>query len=306
MTDEPPEPPARMPVRSMTGFAQLTHQVNDHFSFSLSLKSVNHRFLDLHFRMPAEANGLELKMRRILKDHMARGHVEVTLSLQHGTSGGFELNQALVEGYVRAFQQAADRLGLAAQPDLNVVLRMPGALSGDSAAIDEATESAVLSRIEELIQRLNRMREQEGEGIERELRDRMAALAHAVTEIGKLRALVSRAYLEKVQSRMNELISGHVDPDRVLQEAAMLAERSDIQEEVVRLENHIKHFHSLLDSGGEAGKKLDFLLQELNREANTLLSKTAGVAGEGLRITELGLLIKSEIEKAREQVQNVE
>ena len=86
----------------------------------------------------------------------------------------------------------------------------------------------------------------------------------------------------------------------------MLAERSDIQEEVVRLENHIKHFCSLLDSGGEAGKKLDFLLQELNREANTLLSKTAGVAGEGLRITELGLLMKSEIEKAREQVQNVE
>jgi uncharacterized protein (TIGR00255 family) len=105
---------------------------------------------------------------------------------------------------------------------------------------------------------------------------------------------------------MNELIAGHSEPDRVLQEAAMLAERSDIQEEVVRLENHIKHFYSLLDSGGEAGKKLDFLLQELNREANTLLSKTAGVAGEGLRITELGLLIKSEIEKAREQVQNVE
>ena len=134
----------------------------------------------------------------------------------------------------------------------------------------------------------------------------MEGLAHAVTEIGKLRTMVSRAYLEKVQTRMNELIAGHADPDRVLQEAAMLAERSDIQEEVVRLENHIKHFHSLLDAGGESGKKLDFLLQELNREANTLLSKTSGVAGEGLRITELGLLIKSEIEKAREQVQNVE
>ena len=150
------------------------------------------------------------------------------------------------------------------------------------------------------------MREEEGRGVERELRERLEGLSHAVTEIGKLRVLVSRAYLEKVQSRMNELIAGHIDPDRVLQEAAMLAERSDIQEEVVRLENHIKHFCSLLDSGGEAGKKLDFLLQELNREANTLLSKTAGVAGEGLRITELGLLMKSEIEKAREQVQNVE
>jgi len=290
----------------MTGYAQLTHQVNDRTSFSLSLKSVNHRFLDLHFRIPVEATALELKMRRLLKEKIARGHIEVALSLQHGDSSGFQLNHALVEGYVRAFQEAAERLGIVSQPDLNVILRVPGALSGDSTALDEATEQIILSQLELLTERLNHMREEEGRGVDRELRERMEGLSHAVSEIGKLRVLVSRAYLEKVQSRMNELISGHVDPDRVLQEAAMLAERSDIQEEVVRLENHINHFYSLLDSGGEAGKKLDFLLQELNREANTLLSKTAGVAGEGLRITELGLLMKSEIEKAREQVQNVE
>ena len=295
-----------MPVRSMTGYAQLTHQVNDRTSFSLSLKSVNHRFLDLHFRIPVETTPLELKMRRILKEKIARGHIEVALSLQQGDAGGFQLNHALVEGYVRAFQEAAERLGIVAQPDLNVILRTPGALSGDSTTLDEATEQIILEQLQKLIERLNHMREEEGRGVDRELRERMEGLSHAVSEIGKLRALVSRAYLEKVQSRMNELIAGHIDPDRVLQEAAMLAERSDIQEEVVRLENHIKHFYSLLDSGGEAGKKLDFLLQELNREANTLLSKTAGVAGEGLRITELGLLMKSEIEKAREQVQNVE
>lgn len=295
-----------MPVRSMTGYAQLTHQVNDRTSFSLSLKSVNHRFLDLHFRIPVEATALELKMRRIFKEKIARGHIEVALSLQHGDSGGFQLNHALVEGYVRAFQEAAERLGIVSQPDLNVILRVPGALSGDSTVLDEPTEQIILSQLELLIDRLNHMREEEGRGVDRELRERMEGLSHAVNEIGKLRVLVSRAYLEKVQSRMNELIAGHIDSDRVLQEAAMLAERSDIQEEVVRLENHIKHFYSLLDSGGEAGKKLDFLLQELNREANTLLSKTAGVAGEGLRITELGLLMKSEIEKAREQVQNVE
>ena len=306
MSGDSREPTSPMPVRSMTGYAQLTHQVNDHLSFSLNLKSVNHRFLDLHFRMPAEANSLELKMRRMIKDKLARGHIEVGLLVQHGASSGFQLNHSLVEGYVRAFQEAAERLGLVSQPDLNVVLRLPGALSGDTAEIDEELENTILARTEQLIERLNHMREEEGRGIEAELRERMQSLAHAVTEIGKLRALVSRAYLEKVQSRMNELIGGHADPDRILQEAAMLAERSDIQEEVVRLENHIKHFHSLLDSGGEAGKKLDFLLQELNREANTLLSKTAGVSGEGLRITELGLLIKSEIEKAREQVQNVE
>ena len=115
-----------------------------------------------------------------------------------------------------------------------------------------------------------------------------------------------KAYQDKLQGRMQELLGSHFDQDRILQEAAILAERSDIQEELVRMKNHIQHFLSLLDGGGEVGKKLDFLLQEMNREANTLLSKTTGVAGEALRITELGLAMKSEIEKAREQVQNLE
>ncbi|HET9742490.1 MAG TPA: YicC/YloC family endoribonuclease [Terriglobales bacterium] len=293
-------------IRSMTGFAQLTSPVSERASFSLSLKAVNHRFLDLHFRLPAEANGLELKMRRVLKERIARGHVEISLSFQTGEGSGMQLNRPLVESYVAAFREAAEHLGVSAQPDLNAILRLPGAFSGDAAALDEKTESLVLAALDKIVDRLNHMRDEEGRGLERELRERLKVLSHAIAEIAKLRALVSRAYLEKVQSRMNELIGGHADQDRILQEAAMLAERSDIQEEVVRLENHIAHFHSLLDSGGEAGKKLDFLLQELNREANTLLSKTSGVAGEGLRITELGLLMKSEIEKAREQVQNIE
>ncbi len=295
-----------MPIRSMTGYAQLSSQVNESLQFSLSLKAVNHRFLDLHFRMPSDANGLEIKIRKILKEKIARGHVEVSLSFQHGDSGGFRLNQALLEGYVSAFRAAAAQLAINAQPDLNAILRMPGAFSAESTSFDESTEATVLARVEELVDRLNSMRAEEGRGLERELRERMQNLSRAVAEIGKLRAAVSRAYLEKVQSRMSELIGAHADAERILQEAAMLAERSDIQEEVVRLENHIEHFNSLLNAGGEAGKKLDFLLQEFNREANTLLSKTSGVAGEGLRITELGLLIKSEIEKSREQVQNIE
>src|SRR3954463_8588197 len=151
-----------MAIRSMTGYAQLAHQVSERLACSLSLKAVNHRFLDLHFRMPMEANGIELKMRRVLKDRIARGHIEVGLSLQHGESGGVQLNRALVEGYVRAFQEAAEHLGIVAQPDLNAILRMQGALSGDSAAVDAPTEEAVLKRTEELIDRLNHMREEEG------------------------------------------------------------------------------------------------------------------------------------------------
>ncbi|PYP83691.1 MAG: YicC family protein [Candidatus Angelobacter sp. Gp1-AA117] len=293
-----------MAIRSMTGYAQVKSQVNDGNAFTLSLKSVNHRFLDPQLRLPAEMESLDVKIRRILKERLARGHVEITLMVERRDGEGFELNRSLVAGYVAAFRKAATDFGAPGEPDLNVILRIPGALVA-AAAPDGDFEAAVLAGLEQAIAKLNVMREEEGRGMEAELRRRLESLEQATQEVAKLRSAVSRAYMEKVRARMQELV-GNMEEDRILQEAAILAERSDIQEELVRLETHIKHFHSLLDEGGEAGKKLDFLLQELNREANTLLSKTSGVAGEGLRITELGLLMKSEIEKCREQVQNIE
>src|SRR5882757_8670996 len=305
-----------MAIRSMTGFAQVRSEIpaasadgaesNGQLAFTLSLKSVNHRYLDLQMRMPAESDALEMKLRRLLKERSPRGHVDLTLSIDRGVTGALQLNKEMIGAYVKAFRAAAEEFIVYAEPDLNVILKMPGALTGSAGAMDEAFEIAVLARAEEAIVQLNQMREEEGRGMEQELRRRMAGLSTVTDEVAQLRGAVSRAYLEKVQSRMNELIAGKADADRIMQEAAMLAERSDIEEELVRLKTHVKHFLGLLDAGGEVGKKLDFLLQELNREANTLLSKTSGVAGEGLRITELGLAMKSEIEKAREQIQNIE
>ena len=295
-----------MPVRSMTAFAQVKGQAGDQLGFSLSLKSVNHRFLDLNLRMPSETDGLEMKMRKALKEKLARGHVDLTLAIERGTGTQFEVNKTLVGGYVEAFRLAARVFGVTGEPDLNAILRMPGALNSALASMDGAFEAAVTAKLDECMALLDEMRTHEGAGIERELRDRMKGLKTATSEIEKLRGAVSRAYLEKIETRMKELIGAHAEKDRILQEAALLAERSDIQEEIVRMHNHIAHFLQLLDQGTEVGKKLDFLLQEMNRESNTLLSKTAGVSGEGLRITELGLAMKSEIEKAREQVQNVE
>jgi uncharacterized protein (TIGR00255 family) len=293
-----------MSIRSMTGFAQVKSQAGEGTSFTLALKSVNHRFLDPQLRMPSDMDELEMKIRRVLKERLARGHVDVTLGVERRGGEGYEFNRELVGGYVAAFRKAAREFGTGGEPDLNNVFRMPGAL-GAVAPLDGNFEASVLAALEQAIQKLNIMREQEGRGMEAELRRRLDALEKATAEVDKLRAAVSKAYMEKVRLRMQELIE-NADEDRVLQEAAILAERSDIQEELVRLNTHIDHFRKLLDQGGEVGKKLDFLLQELNREANTLLSKTSGVAGEGLRITELGLLMKSEIEKCREQVQNLE
>lgn len=295
-----------MPIRSMTGFAQVKGQVNPELAFTLTLKSVNHRFLDLHFRTPSDTDSLEMKLRRILKEKIARGHIEVTLSLERDTGQAFALNRELVSAYIHAFRTAAAEFGLAASPDLNVILRMPGALESENTAAAGDLESAVLSRIEEALQALNRMRDEEGLGVERELRQRMQHIQQAGSGVEKHRHAILHTYVEKLRSRMQELVGAQVDQDRLLQEAALLVDRSDIQEELVRLETHVKHFLGMLDEGGEVGKKLDFLLQEMNREANTLLSKTSGLAGEALKITEAGLAMKSEIEKSREQVQNLE
>jgi uncharacterized protein (TIGR00255 family) len=290
----------------MTGFAQAKGQVNGGAAFNISVKSVNHRFLDLHFRLPANTDALEVSLRRILKEKLARGHVDVNLSFEQGGPATLGLNRELVSAYVQAFRSAAVEAGIAAEPDLNAVLRLPGALESSAAPPEQELTPAVVSAIEHLLDQLNRMREEEGRGMERELRERMAGLKSACTEVRKHRESVLKNYSERVKSRMQEWLGAAVDQERILQEAAMLADRSDIQEELVRLENHVQHFLSLLDSDGEAGKKLDFLLQEMNREANTLLSKTSGLAGDAVRITEAGLSMKSDIEKAREQVQNIE
>jgi len=290
----------------MTGFAQVRGQVNGQLSFTLSLKSVNHRFLDLHFRMPSESDSLEMKLRRLLKEKVARGHLELSLSMDRGGGEGLALNRELVGGYIKAFRAAAAEFGLAAEPDLNVIVRMPGAMDASTGAADGELENAVLGKIEEALGRLTEMRDEEGRGIERELRERMDHIQKASTGVERHRQAILHGYVEKLRARMQELIGAQVDPERLLQEAALLVDRSDIQEELVRLQTHIKHFLSLLDEKGEVGKKLDFLLQEMNREANTLLSKTSGLAGDALKITEMGLVMKSEIEKSREQVQNVE
>ena len=299
------------PVYSMTGFARISGRVSDLLSWNLSLKSVNHRFLDLHMRLPAGAEPLEMRLRRLLKEKVLRGHLEVTLSIERGLRPTAHFDRDLLQGYLAAFRTAAAESELEQQPDLNAIFRLPGVLTGETRFTEEemkALEEDVAAHISGLVEALNRMRGQEGGALALDLAATMDRLDVAVAHVAHLRQDVQKAYFERISQRLGGLLNGTgaIDRDRVLQEAAMLAERSDVEEEVTRLRTHIQHFHSLLQSGGEMGKKLDFLLQEMNREANTLLSKTGGVSGNGQRMTDLGLGMKSEIEKAREQVQNLE
>src|SRR5579864_2060443 len=181
-----------MTIRSMTGFAQVKSQAGEGVSFTLSMKSVNHRFLDPQLRMPTELDELEMKIRRVLKERLARGHVEVTLSVDRRGGEGYDFNREMVGGYIEAFRKAAKEFDTTGEPDLNTVFRMPGVL-GAMTPLDGNFETSILSALDQAIQKLNQMREQEGRGMETELRRRVNSLKEATNEVSKLRAAVSRA-----------------------------------------------------------------------------------------------------------------
>jgi uncharacterized protein (TIGR00255 family) len=302
----------------MTGFARHRGRVNESLGWTLVLKAVNHRFLDLHMRMPAGSEALEMQLRRQLKSAILRGHLEVTFTIERASQHQVELDHALVAGYIAAFRAAATEHRLRETPSLQAILQLPGAFrsnaqggnSNGSADVRtaemELIEASVLEALPEAVSALQKMRAQEGSAMAAELAaiaDRVMAFVDRVTE---LHGPMQTAHFERTSARIAALLGGAADRERLLQEAALLADRSDVSEELARLRAHVEHFRQMLGEGGELGKKLDFLLQEMNREANTMLSKTAGIAGAGTQVTEIGLGLKAEIEKAREQVQNLE
>jgi uncharacterized protein (TIGR00255 family) len=301
-----------MAVSSMTGFAraQVCFAAGDEnqLSYTLTIKSVNHRFLDLQFRLPAGLDALEMELRRILKENLARGHVDLSLSIDRSSQMKAGYNRELVAGYLAAFNAARQEHRLIGEPDLNAALRLPGALQAEDRGGGDLTALAasVLEHMVPLLEQLKAMRTREGEALGSILGATLDRLAAATAGVAELRPGIEQRYQERLAQRLAAAAGPEFDQQRVLEEVAMLVERSDISEELTRMTTHIEHFRELLNAGSEAGKKLDFLLQEMNREANTLLSKTGGVSGKGMRVTELGLAMKAEIEKAREQVQNVE
>jgi uncharacterized protein (TIGR00255 family) len=314
------------PIYSMTGYATTQSATEDGVAFTLTLKSVNHRFLDLNLRVPGDCDALEVALRRLIKERVKRGHVDVTLHVERRVreqTQTVQLNHELLDAHVQVFHEAAKLHRFNVEPDLNELLRMPGVLSTDAAptALDSARgaalEVAVMAIAPSLLDQLNQVRGVEGAALAGELRASMLRLRALAEECAALRTGAREAHFERLRTRIGELLKADADAAvqaegpafdyRMLAEAALLVERSDIEEELVRLRAHIESFLEMLDGGGELGKRLDFLLQELNREGNTMLSKTTGGdPGIGLRLTSLGLEIKTEIERAREQVQNLE
>jgi uncharacterized protein (TIGR00255 family) len=297
-----------MPIYSMTGFARVQVRIQDQLSYTLSLKSVNHRFLDVQLRMPNGLDALEVELRKAIKDALVRGHVDLTLSVDRSTQQKAGYNRELVSGYVAAFTAASDEFGLKGEADLNTILRLPGALQGDNRGDEDLTALAesVRQQIAPLLDELKIMRAREGESLAEILNATLDRLTEATNGVAELRPEIEQRFQDRLAQRLLAAVGPEFNRQRLLEEVAVIVERSDVAEELARMHTHIGHFRELLAAGGEVGKKLDFLLQEMNREANTMLSKTGGVGGKGTRMTELGLAMKAEIEKAREQIQNVE
>jgi uncharacterized protein (TIGR00255 family) len=292
----------------MTGFARV-RKATPEGEIAVGIKSVNHRGLDLHFHMAAEMDPFEGAIRNAVKAKVARGHLQIHVQFNRtAQADAAGLNRPLLQAYLQAFREAADDFGAESRPDLNAALRVPGMLqAAESAEPDASLEQALLEAADEALVLLNKFREREGAAMAAEMRERCASVCDLTAQMETIRSRATQAFQKRLSERLRELLRGAgIEPQRLAQEAAMLAERSDISEELIRLKTHAAQLEKLLDATGEVGKRLDFLLQEMNREANTILSKTGGLGDLGLTITDLALAAKAEIDKLREQSLNLE
>jgi uncharacterized protein (TIGR00255 family) len=296
-------------LRSMTGFARVRYPLGDG-ELVVSVKSVNHRSLDLVIQVPSTLEPLESVIRAKVKSSVVRGHVEVRVSVPKTGAGDavLTLDREFLHDYLRIFREEAAAHDLESQPDLNAALRIPGMFApAECAGPPEGVECALEEALATVLDELNEFRSREGCEIADELRGHNQRLSAAAEHMEELRMAALEYFQKRLAERLQEVANGvQIDPQRLAQEAAILADRSDIGEELARLRIHSGQLAALLDAGGEVGKKLDFLLQEMNRETNTILSKTSGAGEPAMKITDLALASKAAIEKIREQSLNLE
>jgi uncharacterized protein (TIGR00255 family) len=296
-------------LKSMTGYAQARAVEND-WNLRITIRSVNHRFLDLHLRLPEGFEPVEPRIRKIIRERVRRGHLDVTLHYELAGPAAVGVNEEVAAAYLAAVNSLRKKFAIQTEPDLAAILRLPGVIGAATGSLDkglEGIETIVVGVLSEALEKLDRMRAEEGVHLCNDMNARLATITTLTAEVAKLAERARPAFARRLEARLKELLGeAPLDPTRLAQEVAIAAERSDVSEELARLASHVQQFSSLIATGSDAGKKLDFLLQEMQRESNTLLSKTPGNEADGLEITRLGLEIKSEIEKLREQVQNIE
>jgi uncharacterized protein (TIGR00255 family) len=290
-------------IKSMTGYGQGS-VIADNFKVTIDLRSVNNRNLDIHWRAPQELVALEVPLKKQIQAAIMRGRVDVNINFTQTADAEYEINRPLVRGYLEALKTMREEFGLAGDATLDTIARLPNVLQPMNkgaqlpAEVVQGIETALMQALTALVA----MRAVEGHELQKELLARIDRIEAALRIIEGSAPDITTAYRDKLNKRLTELLENvSVDETRLAQEVAYLAERADISEEIARLNSHLAQLRELINSDGEIGKKLDFLLQETNREANTILSKASELA-----ICDAAIEIKTEVEKLREQANNVE
>lgn len=289
----------------MTGFGRAEVS-GENFTVSAEIKTVNNRFLDVNLRLSGELQPLEAKIKALISKRLSRGRVDVNLQYEKTSEVNYEINRPLISGYLSALKELQSEFSLKGEPDLNFVARLPNAFQTKKDDLSEGFAAGVLEAISGALESLEKMREVEGESLKKDLQMILNSIENHLPTIEKEAEGVTAEYFARLQKKIEKLLSKsdsqiELDQARLAQEVAYLADKSDISEEISRLKSHIEQFTSIIGENGVVGKRLDFLTQEFNREANTIASKT-----QNLTIKEASLTIKAEIEKIREQVQNIE
>jgi uncharacterized protein (TIGR00255 family) len=289
----------------MTGFGRAV-VAEQTFAVTVELKTVNNRFLDINLRLSGDLQHLEAAVKRLIGNRLSRGRVDVNLNYERTAEINYELNRPMISGYLEAMKTMKDEFSLSGEPDLNVIARLPNVLIAKKDEVDAEFVLGVEKAINSALDDLEKMRENEGRMLKDELAGRIGEIEARVPAIETESDNISEEYRLRLSKRIGEMLSRsdsqiEIDQARMAQEIAYLAEKSDISEEIARLKSHLEHFRTIMDEDKDVGKRLDFLTQELNREANTITSKTGNMT-----VKENALAMKGEIEKIREQVQNVE
>jgi uncharacterized protein (TIGR00255 family) len=287
-------------IYSMTGYATAARELSFGV-LNVELRSVNHRYLDIQFRMPEDLRAIEPQLRELLTAKLNRGKVECRISFAAtaGTAQLPELNDALLQQLIVLNQRVRGTLPTAADLGVSDILRWPGMLGTETLPVEDM-RTACAELVESVLGEFTAARAREGEKLRTMLHERAAAMEQCVAEVAPRMPQVLAAFQEKLATRLKEAMANG-DDERVRQEVVLFANRIDVDEELTRLATHIGELKRILEQGGIVGKRLDFLMQELNREANTLGSKSVDVA-----VTQIAMGLKLLIEQMREQIQNIE
>lgn len=292
-------------MKSMTGFGRGNVSIKD-FSATVEIKTVNNRFLDINLRLPGELQPIEADLKRLITERLSRGRVDVNLNYERTEEISYELNRPLIAGHLSALKELQNSFKLTGEPDLNYIARLPNAFQATRADLGEEYSNTIIESFRNALTELEKMRSVEGLSLKTELEFRLSEIEKHIPIIESESENVLEEYRERLSKKIAEMLEKsdlqiEIDQARLAQEVAYLATRSDISEEITRLRSHLEQFRSIMDEDTDVGKRLDFLTQELNREVNTIASKT-----QNLTIKESSLTLKAEIEKIREQIQNVE